>query len=198
LEIRASGDGYGPSDQIAFYSEGIPVIHLFTGAHPEYHSPADDHGTLEIVGGGRISELLSDLLLDLLVRPDRLTYRESTESSTMLGDSRGFGAYLGTIPDYSEMMAGGGGVLLSGVRRGGPADRADIRGGDRIVEMSEVEIRNLYDMTFVLRDHKPGDVIRVALMRKGKRIERAATLGRRGERPASSSNHSEGHAAPGG
>jgi len=51
----------------------------------------------------------------------------------MEGDRRGYGAYLGTVPDFRAMEATEGGVLLSDVRAGGPADLAGIRGGDRIL-----------------------------------------------------------------
>ena len=98
----------------------------------------------------------------------------------MTGDSRGFGAYLGSVPDYADMLSTDGGVLLSAVRQGGPADVAGIVGGDRIVEMDGTEIRNLYDMTFVLRDHRPGQVIEIKLLRNDQPVTVSATLGRRG------------------
>ncbi|NIR44595.1 MAG: M28 family peptidase, partial [Gemmatimonadetes bacterium] len=41
LELSYVGDGYGPSDQTSFYSREIPVLHLFTGTHCEYHRPED-------------------------------------------------------------------------------------------------------------------------------------------------------------
>ncbi|MBW2293014.1 MAG: PDZ domain-containing protein, partial [Deltaproteobacteria bacterium] len=97
------------------------------------------------------------------------------------GDSRGFGAYLGIIPDYAEMMNSEGGVLLSGVRQGGPADVAGIKRGDRIIEMDGTEIHNLYDMTFVLRDHRPGQIIEIKILRGDQPVTVSATLGRRGK-----------------
>ena len=38
-ELR--GDPFGPSDHIAFYAAGVPVVFLFTGAHGDYHRPTD-------------------------------------------------------------------------------------------------------------------------------------------------------------
>src|SRR5947208_1439086 len=77
------------------------------------------------------------------------------------------GAYLGTVPDYRAMDATTGGVLLADVRAGGPADLAGIRGGDRIIQMAGTRIENLYDMTFALQDHKPGETIDVTVVRAG-------------------------------
>ena len=99
----------------------------------------------------------------------------------MTGDSRNHGAYLGTVPDYTAMTKPDGGVLLSAVRQDGPADAAGITGGDRIIEMAGVEILNLYDMTFVLADHRPGAVIEIVVIRGDQTLTLNATLGRRGK-----------------
>ena len=98
----------------------------------------------------------------------------------MGGDSRGYGSYLGTIPDYSAMESSEGGVLLADVRPGGPADLAGIRGKDRIVGMAGTRIENLYDMTYALQDHKPGETIAVVVIRDAGRLTLRATLGQRG------------------
>jgi aminopeptidase YwaD len=182
LDLLAGGDGYGPSDQMSFYGAGIPVVHFFTGSHSEYHTPEDDIESLNIAGGSQISQFVNDVLTNLVYRPTPPIYQASSSGPMMAGDSRGFGAYLGSIPDYAEMMNSEGGVLLSGVRHGGPADIAGILRGDRIVEMDGTEIRNLYDMTFVLRDHRPGQIIEIKLIREGQPLTLNATLGRRGAR----------------
>ncbi len=190
LEVVTGGDGYGPSDQLPFYEKGVPVVHLFTGGHPEYHTPDDDPQTLNVEGGGRVAGFLRGVLRELLVADQALTFRPAESAAPLVGDSRGYGSYLGTVPDFSEMMRGTGGVLLSGVRKDGPADRAGVRAGDRIVRMAGVEVRNLYDMTFVLREHRPGEVIEIGLLRDGARVGVTATLGRR-ERvdPSSAPRH---------
>ncbi len=190
LDVVTGGDGYGPSDQLPFYERGVPIVHLFTGGHPEYHTPDDDPQTLNLEGGGQVAGFLRGVLRELLVADQAPTFRPAESGPPLVGDSRGYGSYLGTVPDFSEMMGGTGGVLLSGVRKDGPADRAGLRAGDRIVKMAGVEIRNLYDMTFVLRDHRPGEVIEIGLLRADARVEVTATLGRRGRvDPSSAPDH---------
>jgi Tol biopolymer transport system component len=81
------------------------------------------------------------------------------------------------------MDATTGGVLLADVRSGGPADHAGIKGGDRIIEMAGTRIENLYDMTFALQDHKPGETIDVVVIRNEKPTTLRATLGTRGAPP---------------
>ena len=178
LAVASGGDGYGPSDQTPFYAAGVPVLHLFSGAHERYHTPEDDVGALNMDGGGQVATLLGSLLGATLTEA-RPTYVRAAAGPAMAGDSRGYGSYLGTIPDYATMMAETGGVLLSDVRPDGPAERAGLRGGDRIVGMAGIEIRNLYDMSFVLRDHRPGETITIVVERDGQRVELLATLGQR-------------------
>lgn len=179
LKLNGRGDGYGPSDQTSFYSSGVPVLHFFTGAHEEYHTPQDDSGTLNAQGAAQIEEFTASLIQELATRLTRLTYVRTSAGPAMEGDSRGYGAYLGTIPDYRAMESDAGGVLLADVRAGGPAERAGIRGGDRIVAMGGTGIENLYDMTFALQDNRPGETIDVVVIRGGARLTLQATLGDR-------------------
>jgi len=179
IKVNAHGDGYGPSDQTSFYASGIPVLHFFTGAHEEYHTPQDDAGTLNAQGAAQIEEFTASLLQELATRTTQLTYVRTSAGPAMEGDSRGYGAYLGTIPDFRAMESESGGVLLSDVRAGGPADRAGIRGGDRIVAMGGTRIENLYDMTFALQDNRPGETIDVTVVRGDARLALQATLGDR-------------------
>jgi len=37
--IKKTETGEGPSDHAIFYRKGVPVIHIFTGLHPYYHTP---------------------------------------------------------------------------------------------------------------------------------------------------------------
>ncbi len=192
LKITSHGDGYGPSDQTPFYAAGVPVLFLFTGPHERYHTPDDDPRTLNAPGAAKVIEFATAAAADAATMAKRPTYQRTTAEPSMSGDSRGYGAYLGTVPDYRAMEAASGGVLLSDVRPGGPAALAGIRGGDTIVEMAGTKIENLHDMTFALQDHKPGQTIDVVVLRGGNRLPLKATLGDRaamggGAKPAASS-----------
>ncbi|MDQ6801988.1 MAG: M28 family peptidase [Acidobacteriota bacterium] len=183
LKVAARGDGYGPSDQTSFYAKRIPVVHFFTGAHERYHTPDDKWNSLNYAGAARVTEFTTDVV-ERLVRGDVTpTYARLAAAPALEGDSRGYGAYLGTIPDYRAMEAATGGVLLADVRAGGPADLAGIRGGDRIIQMAGTRIENLYDMTFALQDHKPGETIDVTVVRNSEQKKLRATLGTRGAPP---------------
>ena len=75
--------------------------------------------------------------------------------------------YLGTIPDYAEEVKG---VMLSGVGKGGPAEKAGIKARDTIVELAGTKIENIYDYTHVIEGLKIGQPVKLAVIRDGKRV----------------------------
>ncbi len=118
--------------------------------------------------------LVAGIAETLAEQPGRPTYK-SAPAPTPQGDTRSYGASLGTVPDY----AGDGrpGVLVAGVRAGGPAEAAGIRHGDLLVELSGKEIRDIHDFMFVLQAAKPGDKSTAVVVRDGKRMTVQVTFG---------------------
>ena len=176
IGCQLGGDGYGPSDQTPFYAAGVPVLHLFTGAHEQYHTPADDSAFINAAGGARVANLVANLAADL-TSIDGLTYKES-EAPAPAGDVRGYGASLGTIPDYTGAPDSKTGMLLAGVRAGGPADLAGLQRGDRVIELLGHEIRDIYDLMYVLRGARPGQEGTVIVERGDERITATVTFGK--------------------
>ncbi len=178
VDCHLGGDGYGPSDQTSFFAVGVPVLHLFTGAHEDYHKPSDDWQEINAAGGARVAALAARLTADLTGRGGRLTYKEATAPAPA-GDVRSFGASLGTIPDYAGTPDGRPGMLLAGVRPDGPADQAGLERGDLIVELAGREVRDVYDLMYVLREAKPGDEATVVVERDGERLTLPIVFGAR-------------------
>ena len=179
IKVASSGDGYGPSDQTSFYGKGVPVIHFFTGTHERYHTPADDADTINYQGVEQIANVAAHTVASLAKGEVTPKYARSSAAPAMQGDSRGYGAYLGTVPDYTAMEGSSGGVKISDARPGSPADAAGLKGGDVIVEIGGTKIENLYDMTYALQDHRPGETVDVVVLRGGERRTLRATLGSR-------------------
>jgi hypothetical protein len=178
FDLRASGDGWGPSDHAVFFATRHPVLHFFTDLHEDYHRTTDDWDKLNVSGIVEVAQFVSDLALALANRTGPLTFVDSPRPQASAGGS-GYGAYLGTIPD----MSGGGvsdGVRITGVRAGSPAEQAGLIAGDVITAIGDKHIANLYDMTDALRAHQPGDTVVIVSRRDG--VERRATtvLGKRG------------------
>jgi Iap family predicted aminopeptidase len=59
----------GGSDHVCFLSAGRPAVHLFTGLHAEYHTPADDPPLINRDGLLAIAELTARLVESLAVAP---------------------------------------------------------------------------------------------------------------------------------
>jgi Tol biopolymer transport system component len=175
LPCAFGGDAYGPSDHTAFYAAGVPVLYLFTGPHADYHKPSDDPERIHAAGGAQIARFTAEIVGELAARPEPLTYRETTAPAPR-GDVRSYGASLGVVPDYAG-EAGATGMLLAGVRPGGPADQAGLRRDDRLVELAGTEIRDVHDLVYVLRQAKPGQTVQAVVMRAGERVELEVTFG---------------------
>jgi hypothetical protein len=175
IACRLGGSGYGPSDQTPFYASGVPVLHFFTGAHEDYHKPSDDTALINAAGGAQVAALVAELAVDLTA-VDGLTYKQSTAPAPR-GDVRGYGASLGTIPDYTGSPDDRPGMLIADVRAGGPADLAGLERGDRVVELAGREVRDVYDLMYVLRSVRPGEASTVVVERDGERLGRPVTFG---------------------
>ncbi|MGH7742374.1 MAG: M28 family peptidase, partial [Candidatus Eiseniibacteriota bacterium] len=177
FDLKTSTDGYGPSDHSSFYKKQIPVLFLFTGAHADYHKPSDTWDKINYPGLAHVAAFATALTDSLDTEPKLHYMQARSDSSTgRIAGGGGYGAYLGTIPDYMQTE---GGVLLSGVRAAGPADQGGIKGGDVIVGFDGVKIDNIYDYTYALRSRKPGQSVRIMIKRGGQSMELTVTLGRR-------------------
>jgi hypothetical protein len=179
LLCTTSGDGYGPSDHSPFYAAGVPVLHFFTGTHEDYHKPSDDADKINSAGAVRVAGLVADLALDVANRPERPTY-QSAAAPAPQGDTRSFGASLGTVPDYAG--DGRAGVLLAGVRPGSGAEQAGMRRGDLLVELSGRAIRDIHDFMYVLQRSKPGETTSAVVERDGQRLSLEVTFGKSARR----------------
>jgi hypothetical protein len=72
LAFQFMDDYVSRNDQYPFILRGIPAIHLFTGLHPDYHTPADDVELLNTTGAAAIGELTIAVIWDLATRPGAL------------------------------------------------------------------------------------------------------------------------------
>jgi len=90
------------------------------------------------------------------------------------------------------------GIMVSKVTKGGNAEEAGIRGGDRsnpvrygrsviyfggdiIVEIDGTKVASLADMFSALEDNRPGEEVKVVVLREGRRREISVTLSQRPE-----------------
>ncbi|RKU38297.1 peptidase M28 [Candidatus Poribacteria bacterium] len=172
FNLTLQADPYLPTDVTAFYPKEVPVLSFFTGGHEDYNRPTDDIETLNYEGLARISKLAHGIISDLISATERPEYVRVERSQSEEGSRDTLRAYLGTIPDYTTE---GTGVKLSGVRAGGPADKAGLKGGDIIVEFGGQAITNIYDYTYALDAVKIGVPVEVVVLRDGKQMKLTVT-----------------------
>ena len=174
FDLRASGDGWGPSDHAVFFAARRPVLHFFTDLHDDYHRSTDDWDKLNVAGIAQVAQFVADLAWVLANRPAPLTFVDAPRPQATGGS--GYGAYLGTIPD---MTGSPGGVRITGVRAGSPAERAGLKAGDVITAIGSTQVANLFDMTEALRSHQAGDTVVIVTKRDGAERRMTAILGKR-------------------
>ncbi len=170
----AVGGGYGPSDHAPFYAAGVPVLFLFSGTHTDYHKPSDTADKLNPAGMWRAAELVRETAARLAGKKGKLSY-QTVASPPPRGDSRSFGASLGTVPDYAG-SPGTKGVLLAGVRPGGAAEKGGMKRGDVLTRLGKHEIGSVEDLMFVLGEVKPGEKVKAVVIREGKPVEMDVTF----------------------
>lgn len=180
LAVATTGDGYGPSDQTSFYAKDRPVLFFFTGPHTDYHRPTDTADKVDAAGEASVLRVIAAIAdrLTAGAPPTFVKAKSPPPGHGVAGKNtgRGYGPYFGSIPDFSEYK---GGVLLSGVRPGSPAEKAGLKGGDAIVHFGGVTVANLQDFTFALQTHRPGDAVDVTVLREKKRLQMKAVLEKR-------------------
>lgn len=72
LQLLYTDDFLSRSDQYPFIQRDIPAVHLFTGLHPDYHTPNDDVSLVNPVGLATVGELALAIVWELATRPARL------------------------------------------------------------------------------------------------------------------------------
>jgi membrane-associated protease RseP (regulator of RpoE activity) len=172
------GEGYGPSDHTSFYVKDVPVLHLFTNTHADYHKPTDDWEKIDAAGLAKVAHVVAAVATAGTRRGQALTLRRGAGQPPPPPGSAGsgYGAYLGTVPDFTPVDRG---VKLSGVTAGSPAEKGGIRGGDVIVKIGDKDIADLQAMTDALRAHKPGETVTIGVLRDGSTRVFTVTLGDR-------------------
>jgi Zn-dependent M28 family amino/carboxypeptidase len=174
------GGGFGPSDQMPFYAAGVPVVHFFTGSHADYHKPTDTADKINAAGAGQIATIVASLAAAVGARP-ALAFKKIPMPAPE-GDVRSFNASLGTVPDYAGPPGGAKGVLLSGVRPGGAAEKGGLRRGDILVRLGMHEIGSVEDLMFALNASKPGETVTAVVERDGQEVHLPVTF-TEGHRP---------------
>jgi hypothetical protein len=171
-ELR--GDPFGPSDHIAFYAAGVPVLFLFTGAHGDYHRPSDTWDKLNPQGLELVTAFTARIVAAAAGAATAPAYVRSQPAPAGEPRRGGYGPVLGVVPDFGESAEPG--ARISGVRPGSPAEKAGMRAGDIIVQFAGVTVKTLDDLTFALRGQRAGQRVEIVVMRDRQQHRMEAVL----------------------
>jgi acetylornithine deacetylase/succinyl-diaminopimelate desuccinylase-like protein len=174
--VTLQADGYGASDHTSFYLKDIPVLHFFTNVHSDYHNPGDDWQKIDAPGMTKVASIVATVAAQAANRETVITLQKGAGKPPGAASGGGYGAYLGTVPDFSPVKYG---VKISGVRENSPAAQAGLTAGDIIVKFDDKAIADLQAMTDALRTYKPGDKAKITVLRGDKEVVMDATFGKR-------------------
>ncbi len=168
LNLKLSTNSYLPTDATSFYLAGVPVLHAFTGTHKDYHLPSDTSDKINYEGLAKITTLMEGGARELVRSTQAPDYLKQTKPGAQ-GAHRTAQVYLGTVPDY--VSGGLKGLKLSGVMKGGPAEKAGLFVGDLIISLADTPIENIHDYVRVINMLKIGKTIKVVVLRDQKKHE---------------------------
>jgi hypothetical protein len=173
----SEGPESGSSDHSSFSSKRIPALFFFSGLHSDYHKPSDTWDKIDAPDAAIVLQLVGDVAEQLVATAERPQYIKAAAppghgggdaGPVTSGTGSGYGPWFGSVPDFGEGVKG---VKFADVSAGSPAAKAGLLAGDIMVEFDGKPIGNLYDFTYALRAKKPGDEVKVKIVREGKPLE---------------------------
>lgn len=165
LKTKTSESGVGPSDHTSFYLKDVPVLHFFSGTHPDYHKPTDDEKLINYAGMDQIYDFLTQLT-DLLEQEKKLVFTKTKEDDNE--NAPRFTVTLGVVPDYAF---DGTGMRIDGITDGKTGSVAGMKTGDVVIQMGDHEVADMMSYMRALSRFKKGDETQVKFMREGKEME---------------------------
>ncbi len=173
FKLKLGQDGFGSSDHASFNSKEVPVLFFFTGLHGDYHRPSDDWQTINYEGQKIVTDFVNGVVRQLDEVSEKPKYVKIDQTPGMREGGRGFRVSFGIMPDFGDDSRG---MRISGTRAGSPAEKAGLKANDIILSFGGKSVKNIYDLTSLLGDFKPGDEVEVAVLRGEDILTMKATL----------------------
>jgi aminopeptidase YwaD len=167
LKISFIDEGSGPSDYSSFYSKNIPVLFFYTGAHPDYHTPADTWDKINYKGMVSIADLAFRVTSGLANETSRLKFKEAGQKDDPNRLPRRRGITLGIMPDVTGSIKNG--LKVEAVTAGRPGAIGGMKKGDIIVGIEGKAVNNIGDYMFRMSQVKKGQRITVEVLRNDKK-----------------------------
>ena len=152
------------SDHHSFYSAGIPVIHLDTDKHDDYHRPSDDPDKVNFEGLRQLTEFAYRVVADASNRADFPRFRQDVRTEATpkwmnprepIGSPIRLGVTWEPEPLRRKIM------VISQVSQNSPAAVAGLRSGDRVLEFGPWHQGSFEDLKTTIQVARNPVLIRV-------------------------------------
>ena len=163
FKLAEHKSGVGPSDHTSFYLNDIPVLHLFTGQHDDYHKPGDDSEKLNYEGMQMIEEYILAIVSEL-DNNGKIAFTKTKDESAVVPS---FKVGLGVVPDY---LFSGKGMRIDGVSEGRAAQNAGLEKGDVVLKMGDSTVVDMMSYMRALSTFDAGDSTTIVIERKGENL----------------------------
>ena len=181
LDVTLPSRSPGASDHTSFLSREIPALFGITdNFHDDYHTPDDTSDKINFVAGMQMTRLFADIIKSAALLPDRTSWipRSERAGRRRAGNDTPRRASIrvrfGIRPDsYDDDLSG---ILVGGVTEGGSAELAGVQVGDVLVGWNESSVEDVRGWMSLLREHEPGDVVAITVVRDGKQVQLKARL----------------------
>ena len=168
LKLSLSEEGYGPSDHASFYGKNIPVLFISSGAHLDYHTPADKWEKVNYPGMVKIADITYKMITDLANMDTKLAFLEAGPKEQVSRGLRKKGVTLGIMPDFAGNVKNG--LRADFVTPGKPAGLGGMKKGDIITSINGKEVNNIQDYMFRMSQLKHGETISVEVLRGTEKV----------------------------
>ncbi|MEM6770829.1 MAG: M20/M25/M40 family metallo-hydrolase, partial [Bacteroidota bacterium] len=170
LDVSTTDSGIGASDHTSFYLADLPTLHFFTGNNTDYHTPTDDSEKINFAGIQEVAEWMYALLKEV-DGAGKLAFSRTVDAQPRQRAS--FKVTLGVMPDYAHS---GEGMRLDAVLDGRPGKKAGLKGGDVIIKIGDLVVKDIYDYMEGLGKYEIGQKTTVVVRRGDEEITYEVTF----------------------
>ena len=156
------------SDQVAFIENQIPAVQLFTGATSNYHRPTDTFDKIDSKGLVKVATVAKEVLVYLADRENAMPFtgkNTKPQKFTQQENKTSRKVSTGSVPDFAYE---GSGVKIGSVISGSEGEKAGLKNNDIIIKLGSNNIDNLKTYSDLLKQHQPGEIINLTILRDGK------------------------------
>lgn len=166
------------SDSGPFIGKEVPTLFFFSGLHDQYHTPADDPGTVDYAKITKVARTAHDLMRSLADADGRPKFdRAATDRAAPSGNRR----RLGIFPNDESKIEG---VAIRAVTKDGVAAKAGVKDGDVIVRIADKTVKDMGELRAAVATLEDGAPFAIEVVRGEERVILTGVF----EKPAETKN----------